>query len=352
MANFFAVFISFVCVPLSPPHNNIIIIRPRTTRAIYVPPEHENPPRPSSGMKLYMQQALDKKPLINLEKETVSELLSCLIEERRKLAENQKYSEGQKYNEAIKYTRSIYTKMLKQSYQKDIESHAQADYQESTSKLQEFDQETKNLISKLEKQQKEQRDELIRHQKFEAKKFDEKWTSPSKIRMYNHPSYQLTALKNRHEYYLSHCQFDEAKAVQKDIVEKEAQEQVSQYQQMQNDYNNASNLLLKKQREELSLFDKKATLEMENLQRKRASGRTTLEKLEKKKKRRLENSHDIEKVWKQTSIERSSKSTQFSLSFPCKVQKKVNIAKDNMVLKLPTLQLQHSNSPKPTKITA
>jgi hypothetical protein len=281
---------------------------PQTTRAAAIRRtllRTAPPPEPNSPLDKWINQAVAGEPLPdNLTERDYEELIFHLGQFRKERAAAHNYKDGLRINDAIRNVQRALTKKRKDSMQKE----AKADYEQTLSsfqeELQEFDNETKRLLTSLQEQQEEQRQQLALIHEGQEKDHHEHWSSPAKYRLYNRASNQLTILRRQHSILLVQCRFGEAEEVNRQIESKIREEEAINHAMHQRDFEESLAYLHEKQKGERDCFEVTVDVQLAQFHRKRATQRKVYENKEKKIEVKGEIAKDSEKLWNLAQMQR------------------------------------------------
>lgn len=236
-------------------------------------------------------------PSINMTDDEYDELIPLLNEERRKHISERNFTEGDKMNKVINTVIQDHEKKKKQELQQQEYSKYLKQHQLFLDSLKKFDQETDEIIEKIEKKNIELTEELRKKHEKELSDHYDKWMSDAKMRQYNHASQRLLNERKTVECLLNQCRFNEAKSIQASIDEMEKEEEKIAAAQMQHDYEESLNALNEKQKNEENFLRQKCDMKITQIQQRRKIERMTFMNKEKKFVKMKEQVSSPDKLW-------------------------------------------------------
>lgn len=276
----------------------------RRRRPIYLPPIKEEIPEPTEEMKKLIERAINKDKLDDLQTYEYEELISSLQQERRRKASDRSFAMGSKLNDALKYVKDCQLKWQKAERLKEATAEYNEQFEQLKNQIQEFDNETQKEKEDLKELQNQQKQDIIDNHKAQIDKLKEYWTSTNKVRMYNHASNSLTALKKKRKLLLMQARFNEAQEVDQLIKQKKKEEEVSNHDNYQQGYDASLRNLLEKQKSELEFFDETAKIQLDKLNQKRQRQRVAYDNQLKRFEARAELLKDADKLWNSEQFSR------------------------------------------------
>ncbi|KAK8885914.1 hypothetical protein M9Y10_041372 [Tritrichomonas musculus] len=276
----------------------------RRRRPLYLPPIKEDIPEPTEEMKKLMDRAINKDKLDDLQDSDYEDLIFNLQQERRRKASDRSFSMGEKINEALKYVKSCQLKYQKAERLKVATAEYNKEFEQLKALIQEFDDETQKEKEELKLAIQDQRNQIIENHKYQISELREHWTSPNKVRMYNHASNDLTAMKKKRKFLLMQARFNEASEVDHSIKEKKKNEEAFNQESYQQGFDAALKNLLEKQKEELNFFDENSKIQIEKLIQRREKRRVSFNNQLKRFEARAELLKDADKLWNSEQFSR------------------------------------------------
>jgi hypothetical protein len=261
--------------------------------------EPERPRRPDAPLQIkkWTKAVLAHRSLTAASTHLLEEVLHELHERRKELAASRRFKEGAKVQSAIEYLIAFHLSREKE----EVQEAALTDYQKQVHVTEEegraYDSETKRLIKELTHKQKTKRQGLVERHRRDRLELNAQWDSRRNERMYNSPSYWVTALRHQETLLAAQHRLDEANDVSTAIQKHVRDELRHRSKIRQEDYDQSLAKLKVKQQAEIEFFDEHAKLQIEQLKQQRATQRRTVENKVKKVEARGELVNDADRCW-------------------------------------------------------
>jgi hypothetical protein len=276
------------------------------------PHRPEIPPRVRAriAIAIAMAMAMAMGSLKGISSEVLEAALFELQERRREVTNAHRFEESSKCQHAINHVIATHLTQTKREVQNAaLEQHRIA-AKELEKAAGNFDRNTNELMRGLMELQAERRRDLVETHKNEIRKHKKQWNSRRMVRMYNRPSQNVRALRERRTWLAVQCRFDEADDAHK-VSNKETQSaERDRGNSRQNDYKVSLEQLKAKQSGELALFDENAVIEIARLRHDRVMMRKAIDNKGKKIEMEGEFLKDVERVWNAKRVQRFQQITQ------------------------------------------
>lgn len=299
-----------------------------------------------------LSRAKKQKSLDNYSVHQFEELLGLLHQERKKLATDHRFSEGDTINRIIDHVNKYYVKAKTKENQQIERIQFEKKNSEFENQFKLFDDETKTLEEELLQNQANRTQEMIERHQNEFDRFEERWTSDQKQRIYNKGTNHLLSLHNSLKQLLVQSRFQEAQAVQQQIDERSQLEEADHFDLIQHDYNESLRNLQDRQQLEMESFQEKLNIELNTFRQQRKRLRQAYVNRQIVMKTHEDLINDPEKLWKRTEKKRIRKSltllsrdTQYMPPTRMKVSELRN-DKSVPILKLPKLDTKRTTEKK------
>jgi hypothetical protein len=221
-------------------------------------------------LKKLRARALELKPLAGATEEQLENLLYLVSTERKAIATHHRYRDGDKYNGVVSHVDYAFIDARKKNRQQREQETLKSAEAGCKAETEAFDRETKQREKELRDHQKEQRDALLASHQAELDALEEHWKTPTKFRLYNRASNNLTVLRRQLAFLLVQCRFKEAEDVRRMVDEETRFEEEENHLVMQRDYDEAVKKVIARQAEELATFDNKAAVQVQTYLQDRA----------------------------------------------------------------------------------
>lgn len=328
----------------------------RRRRPMYLPPIKEEIPEPTEEMKKLIERAINKDKFEDIQDSEFDDLISALQQERRRKASDRSFSMGSKINDALKYVKDCQLKRQKAERLKEATAEYNQQFEQLKNLIQDYDNETQKQKEELKEIQNGQRQDIIENHKSQIDKLREYWTSTNKVRMYNHASNSLTALKKKRKLLLMQARFNEAQEVDQLIKEKKKEEEVFNHENYQQGYDASLKNLLDKQKDELNFFDENAKIQLDKLIQKRQRLRIGYDNQLKRFQARAELLKDADKLWNSEQFSRRDTMNTKMMMSKAGPSGRINASDvqegedgDNETLELPPLDFREKTEKKKEK---
>ena len=248
-------------------------------------------------MEELRERAMNLENLDDLTNEEFESLLIILNQDRRKYIVSKNFQEGNRLNTAFLHVQKSYEHNKKLRLQRQEYQKYKAQKDEFDRQLKAFDDETKDILNKIDQRNKEALANLEEQHERESNEHYMHWMSEAKIRQYNRASQTLMMNRKQQQLLLDQCRFTEAEAIEQTIAKLEKQEEAIAHKMMQHDYDESLKALNEKQQSEIDFVLQKGKLRKQQAQQRRLVERSTLMNKEKKILAIKEQVSDPEKVW-------------------------------------------------------
>lgn len=226
---------------------------------------------PSSTREM---QDLKKRALLRLslndieDVETFEELLFNLQYERKKLAERREFSECEEYNNAAAYVRSCMEKFKAGDTNGLIRAEKREAEKQLDDDLANFDKETEEMLKNFDIERDGERISIIRRHEEEVCDLTNKWET-KKTQEYSHPTGELLNIHEKITHLIIQKNFKDAEILQHEFDNMKKADEEMRNKKRQEGFNYALSSLMKKQNDELDLFDKQAVMRRSSIETKR-----------------------------------------------------------------------------------
>lgn len=245
----------------------------------------------------FRDHALKGEPIVGLSEMQYNQVMDYLIEERNECAAENQFKALFRLGKAYE---SVYNSMLERrkvaAQQEALDEH-RTQLAHIKEEINKYDVETECLIKDLLEEKKQQRMRLMETHERQLDLHASEWSSARKVRQYNRASHNLIMWRKQFKLLVAQCRFSEADQVQHLINRAEKSEQADAHRLMQRDFENSLKKLEEKQKGERELYEQQASLQYQQLTRKRDRLRIALLNKLKKIEQNGEKIKDREKVW-------------------------------------------------------
>ncbi|KAK8895584.1 hypothetical protein M9Y10_024054 [Tritrichomonas musculus] len=313
-------------------------VQPRYNK--YIPPTVNIS---TEELEILKKKAINLEPLEDLDDDTYEVLVLSLAEDRKNYAISNDFQQSELLNSAIDHVTEAQLEQRKYILQQKTYEQYKEQMINVQSELELYDAETEQKLMKLYETIDIQRKNLQQLHDRQIQLLNDQWTSKKKERQYNHASPRLLFLRKQFQQLKQQCRFKEAAEVKTQITNMEKKEEYEAMRAMQHNFDESMNKTLKKQNEELALFESRSKLQIKKLKQEREKERSSIDNKESKLKNMEENIGNPEKLWNRAQMKRTvdiSKGKMKDAKVSPKISAKEFNQKEETTIKLPKLKIR------------
>jgi hypothetical protein len=245
-------------------------------------------------------RACQLKPLENLPLSTYDELLRELEADKQKLFSPPNLRELGRLALVISHVEAYRMAARKDNVFRKMENEHEQDVGLANQDLRAFDNETRQILTKLRKQQSERRQTLLAAHQSELATNIAKWSSEPKLKRYTHPSPGLIMKRKQFELLMKEKNFVQADLCAKDIQATEEREAGEAVIHIQTEFRESKRMIESRQKDEVATQEREFQAEREMVVRRREKERGVLVNVMKKLEAKGDQFSSPEKAWQIT----------------------------------------------------
>lgn len=196
-------------------------------------------------------QIYQGQPITTDDPDLIAAAILDLQDMRYQFECEKKFDEALKAVQAIDRAREVQKEKLKKLYSNEEVEEVNQKIEKSKRQLSRLNKKAEDQINQLNYDLDELVENLRKRQEAEIERHDQIWTSESKVRDFNRTSGKVRALRYQQQKMLNSKRYAEAEQVRRIADRTVAMEAQMAYKQMQNEYQESLDLLLKKHQEEM-----------------------------------------------------------------------------------------------------